>query len=205
MAMTTSSWGPNEITQEFGGCSNLRELIRQVESNFAQKGEVVCEIRVNGMMLTEADEAKFAESPLDEIRDLLVCSNRPGSLISEALASAESFIPQMIDSCLASAEAFRGANLAAAQQVFSESLEGCTWLVETLAHVRGAASGLGKPITEAESWFEAEKAITQAVREVTQGYEKKDFVLVADVLEYEVTAALEIWSEAIKGERAQWV
>lgn len=202
--MTTSSWDNTQIIHQFAECTTLREIINRVESEFALKGEVICEIHVNGMMLSEEDEAKFAESPRAEIRDLTIRSNQPGLLIAQALDSAVAFIPQLSESCLKAAEAFRGHDLQAAQRSFNETLEGCTWLVETLTHIRGASSGVGRPIASADRWFEAEKTINRVVREVSAAYTEKDYVLVADLLEYEVTAALEIWIDAIKVERARW-
>jgi hypothetical protein len=80
-------------------------------------------------------------------------------------------------------------------------LEGCSWLVETITHVRGAASGIGTPIGDIDRWFEAEKTINRVVRELSEGYAASDFVLVADLLEYELTGALQIWGEALAAER----
>lgn len=203
--MTTSSWDRIEIARQFPECSTLSEVISRIESEFSAKGEVICEIHVNGMPLNDADEHKFAQSPRSEINDLSVRTNRPESLIIQALESARTYIPQIEESCLKSAEAFRGHDLGGAQRCFGDTLDGCTWLVETLTHIRGAASGIGKPINQIDRWFEAEKAINRVVREVSDGYQANDFVLVADLLEYELTGALQIWHQALEAESARRV
>jgi hypothetical protein len=199
--MTTSFWDKNEVEKQFAECMTLKEIIRRIETDFSLRGEVICEIRVNGMILDEGDETKFAESPRQEIQDIAIRSNKPADLINDALASAHAFLPELEDSCLKTAEMFRGSNLQESQNSFNTCLEGCQWLVDTLMHVRGAASGVGQPIHQPERWFEAEKVIARVIREMSEAYSKKDFVLVADLLEYELTGALIVWKEALAIER----
>lgn len=198
--MTTSYWDSQELRKQFVGCVTLKEIIAQLESEFSARGEVICEIRVNGMLLDESDEARFAESSSDEIRELAVLTNPPDQLILDALGSTIEYLPGLEKSCLETSEILRSGSVLEAQQAFGKSLDGCQWLVDTLTHVRGAASGIGKPIHRTERWFEAEKAIARVIREVSDAYAANDTVLVADLFEYELTAALQIWHEAIREE-----
>lgn len=198
--MTTSYWDRLELRKQFAGCVTLKEIITKLESDFSQRGEVICEIRVNGMTLDEEDEARFAESSSEDIRELAVLTNPPDQLIVDALNSTTEFLPSLNESCLNTSDILRGGSVLEAQQAFGKTLDGCQWLVDTLTHVRGAASGIGKPVHRTERWFEAEKVIARVIREVSDAYAANDSVLVADLLEYELTAALQIWGEAIREE-----
>lgn len=202
MIMTTSHWSKQEIESKFPGCATLKDLISRIEAEFSQKGEVICEIRVNGVLLSEADESKYASQPSTEIREIAISSNAPLNLIADAIKSALVLIPDLDKSCLSTSEQFRGADLNQAQRSFHECLEGVQWLIDTLIHVRGAASGIQKPIAQPERWFEAEKLITRVVRELSEAYSGDDYVLVADLLEYELTGALSIWKTTIESETA---
>lgn len=195
--MTTSYWDSQEIQKQFAECTTLRDVISKIESEFSVRGEVVCEIHVNGVALSENDETRFAESATNEIRELTVFSNRPMNLIRDALVSIENMIPVLSDGSLRAAEAFRGADLPKAQKVFAEVIEGCQWLVDMLVSVRGAASGIGQPVSSAERWFEAEKVIMKVVCEISDAYSSEDYVLVADLLEYELSTSLGIWKTTI--------
>lgn len=199
--MTTSFWDNQEINRQFAECATLREIIDRLEKDFSSRGEVICEIRVNGMLLSEEDEKRFALNPRDAIHQLSIGSNRADSLILEALESTCSFVPELERSCLSTADALRGANLAHGQKLFGETLDGCQWLVDTLGHIRGAASGIGQPIERTERWYEAEKMIIKVVREVSEAYKNNDNVLVADLLEYEMSAAVQLWGEVLTTER----
>lgn len=201
--MTTSYWDNQEINRRFAGCATLRDIIDDLEEDYSRRGEVICEIRVNGMLLNEEDEAKFAQSPRKEIRDLSISTNRADRLILDALDSTRTFIPELEKSCLSTADALRGANIGQGQKFFAETLSGCQWLVDTLGHIRGAAAGIGQPIERTERWFEAEKMIVKVVREVSEAYKNNDNVLVADLLEYEMTATVQLWQEVLTAEHAR--
>jgi hypothetical protein len=199
-AVTVSSWDKQEIVKQFETCKNLGDVIAQLESDFSVKGEVICEIRVNGMVLAEEDETQFAESGFEEIKELAVRSNKPDELISQALQSAFDFVPQVERHCVETAERMRSPEMAESNQSFQVTLEACQWLIDTLVHIRGAASGIGAPIEKAESWFSAVQATMKTVTEVSNAFEKGDQVLVADLLEYEMTGALNIWKGALAHE-----
>lgn len=198
--MTTSFWNSQELQKQFPDCATLQEIITCIEAEFSGRGEVICEVRVNGHLLNEEEEKKFAESSTSEIRDLSVRSNPPANLIIDAIRSAIVMIPDLEKSCLKTADLLRGSDFGLAQLSFHECLEGCQWLVDTLIHIRGAASGIQFPISQPERWFEAEKLIARVIREMSEAYTGKDFVLVADLLEYELTGALEVWKEEVETE-----
>ena len=142
----------------------------------------------------------LSESAFSEINDLSVRSNRPDRLITEALTSAIQFSPQLELHCLTTADLLRGTDLSKARIAFQEAIEGCQWLVDTLVHVRGAAVNIGTPIERAETWFLAEQTTAKAIKDVGEAFERDDQTLVADLLEYELTAALAMWNHAITGE-----
>ncbi|HVK62458.1 MAG TPA: hypothetical protein VM432_12950 [Bdellovibrionales bacterium] len=200
--MTTSIWDNEQLRAQYPHCATLGEIIRALEEDFSKRGEVICEIRVNGVLLDEADEVKFTGNASDGIQDLTIASNSPEQLIGGALASALTFIPEIEAACITSAEALRGPDAANARRSFVEILDGCQWLVDTILHVRGAASGVGRPVKSSEKWFEAEKLMNNVIVEVTDAFTKSDTVLVADLLEYELPTALSLWAETLKEEQA---
>ncbi len=195
--MTTLQWEQSEITRDFARCETLHDMIQQVERVSYKNGEVICEIRVNGVLLSETDESKFAAHARTTIETLAISTQRTDQLIREALVSTAEFIPDLEASCVHAADALRGAVHADGQRAFGETLQGCHWLIETLTYIRGAASGIQLPVERSERWVEAEQAIIRSVREMNAAYSKNDSILVADLLEYEVTAALALWREVL--------
>lgn len=203
--MTDSNWTSEQIANEFNDCSTVGEVIHRLESLAAAKGEVICEIRVNGQLLDEAEEARLVDDPMktnprSAIRSLSIRCDRPEHLIGQALRSTLSFIPLLSKASLDTSQRFREGDVRAGSEQLSEALEGCQWFVETIHHARGAASGIGEGVHQVERWHEAEKMLFQVVGELTATFDRKDYVLAADLLEYELTAALEMWIPVLSHE-----
>ncbi len=198
--MIDSNWDSDQVATVFTDCETVRDVIVRLEAQAASRGEVICEIRLNGLLLQEEDETRFANDPRSAIRVLSIRCDRPEHLIGQALKSALSFIPLLTHATTETAKLFREGEVHKASEQFNEALQGCQWFVETVHHARGAASGMGTAVTSAERWHEAEKLLFKVVRELTETFDRKDYVLTADVLEYELTAALEMWQPVLQSE-----
>lgn len=201
--MIDSNWDSEEVASQFNNCQTVRDVISLLEAQAAARGEVICEIRLNGQLLQEEDETRFADSPRSGIHALSIRCDRPEHLIGQALKSALSFIPLLTQATVETAKLFREGEIHKASEQFNEALQGCQWFVETVHHARGAASGMGTAVSSAERWHEAEKLFFKVVRELTETFDRKDYVLTADVLEYELTAALEMWQPVLQSESSR--
>jgi hypothetical protein len=201
--MMTSVWDKSEVEKQFGECRDLREVIAKLERDFSDRGEVICEIRVNGMLLNEADETGFAGSLLNEIQSLAVGTQRPDSLIHDALNSAFEYLPRLRAACEPTADLFRTGDHRQAQARFTGIIEGCQWLVDTVCNVRQAGENIGHPIHDKTIWTAAEEGFTNVISEILSAFQKRDFVLVADIIEYDLDNALESWLQVLTEERAR--
>ncbi len=198
--MKASAWIKNDMIEAFAGCETLRDIISKVEADATVLGEVVCEIRVNGQVLSEDDELAFAASHIDSVETLEIQTRRPLDLVRDALQSAADLLPQLEQSAIVTAELFRAGDAPRSAKGFEETVGGCQWLVDTLLHVRKATSGMGQPLTKLDQWLESEKLFGRVVGEVSEAYLRADKILVADLLEYEMTAALAAWKTTIAAE-----
>ncbi len=201
--MTTSVWDEAEIQRQFADCRDLKEIIARLERDFSARGEVICEIRVNGLVLRESDEISFAGSRLGEIRQLAIASERPEDLIRDAMASALDYIPRVRAACETAADLFRGNDLRLAQTRFTEVLDGCQWLVDTIVSLRGAADGIGRPILLRDGWSEAETHFSGVINQILASHQSHDSALTADLVEYELNNVLERWANVLAAESAE--
>lgn len=203
--MTDTNWTSDQIALEFTDCATVGEVIHRLEAIAAAKGEVICEIRVNGKLLDEAEEARLAEDPdrintRNGIYSLSIRCDRPEHLIEQALRSTLSFVPLLVKASIDTAQRFREGDIHRGSEQLNEALEGCQWFVETIHHARGAASGIGEKVMQIERWHAAERMFSQVLGELTATFDRKDFMLVSDLLEYELTAALEMWVPVLSQE-----
>ncbi len=198
--MKSLNWTRSEIAAQFAECKTLSEMITALEVEMSASGEVICEIAINDMPLTEDDEMKFGPMDLSDVTSVSIVTNRPVELVNDALKSAAGLVPRLEQSALTTAELLRAGEAERAHHGFNETVAGCQWLVETLMHVRGASAGMGQALANTVKWSESEQLIGRVVDEVSQAQARKDTILVADLLEYEMTAALQSWKTTIQGE-----
>ncbi len=189
--MIKTYWTKPEIHEKFAACETLADVIKSIEAEFISHGEVVCEIRVNGLVLKEEDEKKFAESKLGEINELMVQTNAPKILIAQALESALDYLPKAQAACLDCADLYRTGKVAEAQQFFQDVVEGCFWLLDTVVHMRGAHENLAVKNSVSADWLMLEKKFVADLKELLTSSEKQDLILIADLLEYEMSNNLQ--------------
>ncbi|MEQ1875776.1 MAG: hypothetical protein ABL958_03960 [Bdellovibrionia bacterium] len=195
--MRTRDWTRSMVAGEFSGCLNLSSLIRAIEKKCADAGEVVCEIRVNGVVLDEDDESKFAATEISRIENLSVKVSDVSNLIDDALGSLVSYLPEMVRLSLLTAEKFRADEIESAHRSLESITQGSRWLVEMFAQLRRNRVVQVKNLEESR-WARSEGELLKVTRELVKAFETKDYVLLADVLEYDWVTALQTWQSLLE-------
>lgn len=196
-------WQSADIGNSFSDCRDLGEVISKLEKQKWQEGKVICEVLVNDLKLTESDESKFSRTTLEELKTLSVRVKSPDELINGAQESLICWVPIVQDKAIAVAEQLRNGNYVMAMQNLKKVFEGCTWLSDALVLLRNLALGdrLIDPVF-ASNWNQQESQFNQLIRDLMGSLERKDYLELADLLEYEVSSNLDKWLE-ILGERVE--
>lgn len=169
---------------------SLSKTILGIEKEFQTKGEVICEIRANGMILNEADEAKFAETPLTEIHELVVKTNTVDQLLVDATSSTISYLNELNEVSLKASESFRNGDLGESMKLINSVINASQFVVEMLDQMKA----INKQISSfEEEWVLTEHQFLNISREMLDAFEDENFVLLADLLEYEWTTIIGKW------------
>lgn len=184
-------------TESFSGCENLQQLIGQIEGQARGRGRVVCGISVNGMKLSEQDEMRLAETELKDIDFIEVETEDPVHLVRSTLESQLALINEIERVGLACSNAFRGLDLSQAESLLLSLLDGCRWLTDSLMALRGAEAWWETNETDRVHWGHAENEFRRVTKEVLGAVEAKDFILLADLLEYDLANSLGQWRDQI--------
>lgn len=195
--MTTYTWDSSKILSEFPACQTLGDIIGCLEARAESEGHVICEIGLNGVMLSEEQETKLKAENIQTIETLQVKMDRPARLVSTAYITVRDFLPILENLSEELANDLRVHGLKESGTKTTELIDGCYWVVETLAHIRSAAKNIGKPIRVIERWYEAEKRLAFSVQEISDHLTARDIIQMADSLEYELTTALQVWTEVL--------
>lgn len=196
-----------ELVARFAHDLKLKDVIVKLEEIVRAEGKVVCGIKVNGMQFSEIDESRFALAGLDEIEEIELQIEKIESLVDESLRSLRDYVFSLKEMSISTADRFREGLTPEAQKLFIETATAVQRLTDALAALkpnlkrrRSADMDMKSVEKSIEAWSEAETHMIQTVRELMLAYEKQDFTLVSDVLEYEVYTSLEKWLDIIHRE-----
>lgn len=193
--MNSLSLSHNQILSEYKSCHSLGELFKKLETELFEKGQVICQFRVNGMNLTEDDEKRLADSPLGEVEILEIGFQSPEILIGGALESWCRDLPFLVQHADEMSSLFRFNKMAGNLKEFVQLIDECQMLVDSLIAISSLMSR--HPLVSGECWKKNEALTAQAIGEALQSFEKKDFTRLADTLEYDIGHSLQTWLEIL--------
>ena len=194
--MQRQFWNKESLNRDFVGCETLQNVIAAVSKQFNGKGQVICEVRANELLLTEEEERKFSGTPLAQLNSLEIQAATPQELLDGALESCREYFEQMTKVFERVADQFRSEDTHKAQQSFQKAIKGADWFVQLLTHYKVVHENLRGPV--AMSWKAAEFKLLSILNQVLDASERKDFVLLADLLEYEVINCFNQWQELLQ-------
>ena len=182
-----------EISEEFSRCSNLGEIVNELEKKVKAQGRVVCKISVNGMRLSEADEQRLFQTSVDGLKDLEFETEDPAELIRSTLISQAQMAVEIGRASLTVSEAFRRLDLHPAQGLLIALLDGCRWFTDGLVAIKSAPRSLISFSFDDSQWNLTEAEFRRVVSEILAAVERQDYMLIADLLEYDLGNALDRW------------
>lgn len=195
--MQKTTWTAEQIDAEFGDLGSLSDVIKVIEGYFWHRGEVICEIRVNGMFMDGKDEIRFASERVENLESIEIKSQRPQDLLAETLRSVSEYLPRVRESAILVAERFQQGNNDEAHRLCLKVLDSCRWLSDWLFLVKKSCGNWAHVKVSEDLWRRAELAFTNVLRDLCSAYENKDFVALADILEYELSNSLGQWLELV--------
>ncbi|MEK6556636.1 MAG: hypothetical protein AABZ31_15405 [Bdellovibrionota bacterium] len=183
--MEALSLNKQAIREDFSACVTLENLISTVENRLSQTDKVVCKIVVNGLLLSEEDEARLAPTRLTEIDFIEIEFRSKKQLVEDSARELKAWIDQFKTVILGQADKIRTQGQLTNFD-FTQTVKNMFWLI-------GAIKAVKAHRAEQYNWENVEHHMTAAIREVETAYTAQDHILLADVLEYEVSSGLDQW------------
>jgi hypothetical protein len=193
--MNKSNYSGEEVRDKFPSAKNLKELIVLLEDEFHLKGEVVCQLWINGTSLGEEDEIKLGSTLTGEINSLQVETQKPGELLKNLLNNWLTELPVLIGSVDALAQAVKFEGMDGQYKDFVDLIESCQFLIDSLLSLQKViqVSSELAPI-----WIKNSQDTAQAIHDCLAAFEKKDFVLLAELMEYDLGNSLQEWKDILE-------
>jgi hypothetical protein len=167
------------------------DLLDEVDRNIAASGTIVGSVRFDGV-----DEPGFREPailirPLDTDLIVEIDTESPSALLGRVLDEAAASLPALERSALVVAEGFRAVDVTPASQGLVQLAES---LMNLVALVAAAAAAAGVPVAtlalDGEPVGPALANLDAALGPMLDAQAARDYVTVADTLEFEVAPAI---------------
>ncbi len=194
--MITLRYTGPQITNQFPELTDLAQVFSAFEKQFEKQGQVICQFRINGMQLSEAEEAKAKFVTIQEIELVEILVDTPTNLLEAVIINWIDELPAMIEKTDNVAETFRQDGFQIQYTPFVRLVDSCQFLIDSLLSIQ-SLRGQDKTVGSAD-WRKLEAATVKAIGESLAAFEKKDANWLADVLEYDLANSLQSWYELLK-------
>jgi hypothetical protein len=185
------TWTGSELREKFQGHQTLKELLIATQSYVEELGEVVCEYEVNGITLTESEETRFSETLADEVTTFCVRSERPLKLLDDSIEGCTQYIDKILETLDRASNLFRLGDVKGAHECHTRCIEAAEIFVEMITHYKIAYQTLKGGLSA--NWTKLEQDMLATLTQIFDEYSKKNFILVADLLEYDLSNIFTAW------------
>lgn len=175
--------------------TTLGQVFNDIESDLKQSNQVVCQYIVNGKELGETDEQGYFDMRVTQVETLEYLSENINELLIDVLQGWIEAFPEMIENTEKISKQIRFSGVQSAFRKIEVLIENYEYLISSVISIKNlmgdsAAAGLA-------NLSEAELKTKSMLEEALTAVEKKDFVCLADIIEYELITSLQTWEKLL--------
>lgn len=174
---------------------NLEEALLELNEKFIPEGQQLFQVEVNGQFFTERYPRESRYVRLGEVARLDLKTVSDEDLARSILSDAAQQVVTLSQALEKSAALFRLAAEDEANHYFAQVLEAIRWLLQT---GEGACQVLEVDLGKVTSPQMGEVSVflnrfQDLLEEMLQVYEEEDYILLADLMEYELLPMVQQW------------
>lgn len=175
--------------------TSLLQVFKDIEMDLKATNQVVCQYIVNGKEISEIDETSYHDMKLTEITSLEYLSENVNELLMDVLQGWIDAFPEMINYAEQLSSKMRYDGVKNSIKGIRQLLDNYDYLISSIISIKGlignsAAAGLSL-------LYESEQTTKKTLAEAIAAIEKKDFVCLADIIEYELVNSLRLWERLL--------
>ena len=178
---------------------NLEEALVELNERFIPDGQQLFQVEVNGQFFTERYPRESRYVRLGEVARLDLKTVSDQDLARSILTDAALQVETLVQALEKSAALFRLAAEDEANHYFAQVLEALRWLLQT---GEGACQVLDVDLVEVKGPQIGDvsgflKRFQDLLEEMLQVYEEEDYILLADLMEYELLPMVVEWQKIL--------
>lgn len=175
----------------------LSRVFEDIENDLRDTNAVVCRFIVNGLEVKETDEKRFGSVSLSEVETLEYMTENSDDLVLDVLRAWIDSLPELMEKTEQLSKRMRSQGFSGLLKPIHDLVSNCEYLIDSVMSLKilmGDRYLVASPV----DWVKAEQQSKTTVTEALGALENKDFVLLADVLEYDLNNVLQMWKEHLQ-------
>jgi len=190
-----------EKAMDFHG-NTLGELLDQIQKNTVLPGTYMSAVILDGshidLQIEESKAQEFRAVLVNDIEKLEIEIVSVQEIVNKNLENAEQYLEKLIPGIEKAAELFQMEDETEANQFFLNIIDGIDWLSQVLEGVVTALTiDVENTKIKGKTIQERQTQLIDLTQQLVEANKNKDWVLVADLLEYEILPFYGEWSELI--------
>ena len=189
-----------EETISFMG-ETLGDLLSHIEKVGVSQGNVVRSIKIDGQE-SSPDSSEAKRTQISEIATLEVEISTLADMINKNIENADAYLIRLIPGIEKSVELFRIGNEQEANKFFVKIVDGIDWFSQVLDIILTAKEISPETVFEGKSIQDRRTSLVGLTQQMVDANKNHDWVLLADLLEYEILPYYQEWSNLLPGFRS---
>ena len=192
--------GKEETVSYIG--ETLGDLLLHIEKEGVPQGNVVRSIKIDGQE-SSPNSPEAQKTPLSEIATLEVEISTLSDIINKNIENADAYLIRLIPGIEKSVELFRMGNEQEANKFFINVIDGIDWLSQVLDMILTAKAISPDTVFDGKSIQDRRASLVGLTQQMVDANKNQDWVLLADLLEYEILPYYQEWSNLLPHFRSQ--
>lgn len=182
--------------------SSLDQLIKHIETKHLAPNAIIRDISIDGSALDEKDVAEDSSQFIEKLENgnrIDICTSSISDVAIESVQEAISYLGRVEALTPSLALSFQGSPDHQSFEHLKQLYEGFYWLSLLLDRIK---SNFQLPLDEiqvdGEEWKEHHFKFVTTLKQLIDSQERSDFILISDLLEYELLPLVPKWREVFK-------
>lgn len=179
----------------------LGDLLSHIEKVGVAQGNVVRSIKIDGQE-SSPDSSEAQRTQISEIATLELEISTLADMINKNIENADAYLIRLIPGIEKSVELFRIGNEQEANKFFVKIVDGIDWFSQVLDIILTAKEISPETVFEGKSIQDRRTSLVGLTQQMVDANKNQDWVLLADLLEYEILPYYQEWSNLLPGFRS---
>ncbi|MDY6973955.1 MAG: hypothetical protein SV775_16800 [Thermodesulfobacteriota bacterium] len=176
------------------GIRNLEEILLKIATDYVRQGQVITAVKLNGEFYSEENQHDAAGILLTDIESLELHTMAADEIAWQFLENGVSQLYPIIESAQKISELFRIADEGEANEQYGRFLDALRFFLRMVDEVRGILQlDFSTILVEGSTVEDKVQVLSEMIGRMLEIQEEEDWIILADLLEYEMVPLLEEW------------